>query len=93
MTNRTIADVITEWRKSPMNNDDGELASRINYYIGTEVILGQLNNATEQVEKWLIRKSRTKPETNWPPQWKPGYLAYEDRRQKYFERICEYYEQ
>ncbi|SRR5229473_1344769 len=33
---RTVADVIAEWRASGVNNDDGELASRINYFIATE---------------------------------------------------------
>jgi hypothetical protein len=42
---RTIKDVISDWRRGG-GNDDGELESRVNYFIATEVT-PQLRTLTE----------------------------------------------
>jgi tellurite resistance protein len=46
MNQRTIKDVIADWRASQVSGDYGELESRVNYFIATE-IEPQLRNLTE----------------------------------------------
>lgn len=63
MNRRNVADVIAEWRAASVNNDDGELASRINYYIATQVTPGEIQWAKGRAaqpadgapyEKWML---------------------------------------
>jgi hypothetical protein len=66
---RTAAQVIAAWRAGNLNNDDGELASAINYWVWTDILpdLDRQNQAVrELIAKWrAIPNAETQTQKVW----------------------------
>ena len=62
---RTAAEVIAAWREGKLNNDDGELASAINYWVWTEWMpdFDRQNQAVREALEELIVRAKQRFET------------------------------